>query len=81
MARMLLKDSARQRQTEAQKLASFHELKEIVRVRNEVTKVALECSAFLFQRAWELPQDQRRSMLELVKRLITLENDQSGLTT
>jgi len=59
----------------------FQELQQMIREKNELTKSALECAAFLLNRARELPPDQRKHMLKFVSNLISAEADKVDLTT
>ena len=58
----------------------FKELGQVVREKNEMTRSALECAAFVLSRARELPPNLQKSMLTFVRDLISIEN-QDDLTT
>jgi len=47
-----------------------------VRETNKAATMALECAACVLRRAFELPMDQRREMLEQVKEWISLDKDE-----
>jgi len=60
----------------------FSELLEALRKRNEITKAALEYSAFLLRQVREMPPDHRKPMLALLRDLISMaeEQDNSALS-
>jgi hypothetical protein len=55
----------------------FSDFKQIIRDRNEITKVALECAVCVFRRARELAPDQQKPMLSLLRKLISMEEEKN----
>lgn len=51
----------------------FSELQQSVSEDNKKVLIALECTVFILRRAQELPSDQRLSMVEIVKDLISVK--------
>jgi hypothetical protein len=57
----------------------FSDLQQIIWDKNEITKVALECAVLVFRRARELPPEQQKPVLAIVKDLISVKEDQEDL--
>lgn len=53
----------------------FSEFQDTVREANMTLYVALECAAYVLRRARELPLDQRVGMIERLKGLISVTQD------
>jgi hypothetical protein len=53
------------------------ESQESVSASNGTINMALKCTSFVLRRAHELPSDQQKPMLAIVRALIALEEDQS----
>jgi len=56
----------------------FPEFHRVIRERNEMTRVALECAAFVLSQALRLAPDQRKPMLALMRDLISMEDEQDN---
>ena len=55
----------------------FSEFHRAVKETNETLTAALRCAAFVLRRARELSPDQRRSMVSIVRDLISMEEGKS----
>jgi hypothetical protein len=52
------------------------DFQEEVRETNKASTMALECAAYILRRACELPLNQRKGMIERLKQLISVDEDQ-----
>ncbi len=55
----------------------FQDFQQVVANRNDITRIALDCAAFVFRRASELPPHEQRQMLTLLTDLILDKQVQS----
>jgi len=73
---LLLKDSLNRLPRRGHQVnLQFHELQQIIRDRNEITMVALECTAFVLDRVRDLHPELQNPMLTLLVKLISKKQD------
>jgi len=60
---------------------SLSQFEEMVRNKNEITRIALDCTAFVLRRARSLPPDQQRHMLTLLTNLISVQQEEDDFTS